>query len=66
MLSLSQYDAVLPQAGGLRDITVDVRIIAATNKNLSEAVKAGSRRNQFHPSRCSPDRHSDAGCWFKR
>jgi transcriptional regulator with PAS, ATPase and Fis domain len=34
--------------GGLRDITVDVRIVAATNKNLSEAVKAVAFRQDLY------------------
>jgi DNA-binding NtrC family response regulator len=34
--------------GGLRDIKVDVRIIAATNKNLQEAVKTGDFREDLY------------------
>jgi transcriptional regulator with PAS, ATPase and Fis domain len=34
--------------GGLRDIAVDLRIIAATNKNLSEAVKEGAFRQDLY------------------
>ena len=34
--------------GGLRDITVDLRIIAATNKNLREAVKEGAFRQDLY------------------
>jgi transcriptional regulator with PAS, ATPase and Fis domain len=34
--------------GGLRKISVDVRIIAATNQNLREAVKAGRFRNDLY------------------
>src|SRR5579864_5395315 len=34
--------------GGLKDISVDVRIIAATNKNLREAVKEGAFRQDLY------------------
>ena len=34
--------------GGIRKITVDVRIIAATNQNLQEAVKTGRFRNDLY------------------
>jgi DNA-binding NtrC family response regulator len=35
--------------GGLRKVTVDVRIIAATNRNLEQGVSAGTFRNDlFH------------------
>jgi two-component system response regulator AtoC len=34
--------------GGLRDIQVDLRIIAATNKNLREAVKEGAFRQDLY------------------
>ena len=34
--------------GGLRDIKVDLRIIAATNKNLREAVKEGAFRQDLY------------------
>ena len=34
--------------GGLRDINVDIRIIAATNKNLREAVKEGAFRQDLY------------------
>ena len=34
--------------GGLRDICVDLRIIAATNKNLREAVKEGAFRQDLY------------------
>jgi transcriptional regulator with PAS, ATPase and Fis domain len=33
--------------GGLRDITVDIRILAATNRNLHEAVKEGAFRQDL-------------------
>lgn len=33
--------------GGVKDITVDVRIIAATNKNLEETIKEGSFREDL-------------------
>jgi transcriptional regulator with PAS, ATPase and Fis domain len=41
-------DQCFRRLGGLRDITVDVRIIAATNKNLSEAVKEGAFRQDLY------------------
>ena len=34
--------------GGLRDINVDIRIIAATNKNLREAVREGAFRQDLY------------------
>ncbi|MEK6582734.1 MAG: sigma-54 dependent transcriptional regulator, partial [Nitrospirota bacterium] len=34
--------------GGVKDITVDVRIIAATNKNLAEEVKSGNFREDLY------------------
>ncbi len=34
--------------GGVKDITVDVRIIAATNKNLAEEVKNGNFREDLY------------------
>lgn len=34
--------------GGTKDITVDVRVIAATNRNLEEAVKSGSFREDLY------------------
>jgi len=34
--------------GGLRDIAIDVRIIAATNKNLREAVREGAFRQDLY------------------
>jgi two-component system response regulator PilR (NtrC family) len=35
------------RVGGLNDITVDVRVISATNKDISEAVKSGSFREDL-------------------
>jgi PAS domain S-box-containing protein len=34
--------------GGLKDITLDLRVIAATNKNLREAVKEGAFRQDLY------------------
>ncbi len=36
------------RVGGLQDITVDTRIIAATNKNLSELVETGNFREDLY------------------
>jgi len=41
-------DQCFRRLGGLRDITVDLRIIAATNKNLREAVKEGAFRQDLY------------------
>jgi len=34
--------------GGLHDINVDIRIVAATNKNMREAVKEGAFRQDLY------------------
>jgi transcriptional regulator with GAF, ATPase, and Fis domain len=36
------------RVGGTRPIPIDIRLIAATNKNLPEAVKAGTFRNDLY------------------
>ncbi len=41
-------DQCFRRLGGLRDITIDVRIIAATNKNLREAVREGAFRQDLY------------------
>jgi PAS domain S-box-containing protein len=41
-------DQCFRRLGGLQDIHVDVRIIAATNKNLREAVKEGAFRQDLY------------------
>ena len=41
-------DQSFRRLGGLRDITIDVRIIAATNKNLANAVKEGAFRQDLY------------------
>jgi two-component system NtrC family response regulator len=40
-------DRVLERLGGIKPITIDVRIIAATNKDLGEACKAGAFRQDL-------------------
>jgi DNA-binding NtrC family response regulator len=41
-------DKSFKRVGGLKDIHVNVRIIAATNKNLEQAVKEGSFRSDLY------------------
>ena len=41
-------DQCFRRLGGLRDIHVDLRIIAATNKNLREAVREGAFRQDLY------------------
>ena len=41
-------DKTFKRVGGLKDITVNIRIIAATNKNLENAVKDGSFRADLY------------------
>jgi DNA-binding NtrC family response regulator len=36
------------RVGGLRDITTDARVVAATNRNLHEAVRAGQFREDLY------------------
>ena len=41
-------DQCFRRLGGLQDIRIDVRIVAATNKNLHEAVKEGAFRQDLY------------------
>jgi len=41
-------DHTFRRLGGLRDITIDVRVIAATNQNLAQAVKAKKFRQDLY------------------
>ncbi|HYL76906.1 MAG TPA: sigma 54-interacting transcriptional regulator [Bryobacteraceae bacterium] len=41
-------DQTFRRLGGLRDIVIDVRLIAATNKNLREAVREGAFRQDLY------------------
>jgi len=41
-------DMKFKRVGGLKDVSVDVRVIAATNKNLESAVKDGSFRADLY------------------
>ena len=41
-------EKVIKRVGGTKDIPVDVRILVATNENLSDAVKAGDFREDLY------------------
>ncbi len=41
-------DQSFRRLGGLRDVNIDVRIIAATNRNLGEAVRGGQFREDLY------------------
>ena len=41
-------DQTFRRLGGLKDITLDLRVVAATNKNLREAVKEGAFRQDLY------------------
>jgi DNA-binding NtrC family response regulator len=41
-------DKTFKRIGGTKDIRVDVRVMAATNKNIEEAVKSGSFREDLY------------------
>jgi DNA-binding NtrC family response regulator len=41
-------DSVFRRVGGVKDISVDVRIIAASNLNIKEQVKLGNFRNDLY------------------
>ena len=41
-------DQTFRRLGGLKDIKLDVRVVAATNKNLREAVKEGAFRQDLY------------------
>ncbi|HLG96321.1 MAG TPA: sigma 54-interacting transcriptional regulator [Bryobacteraceae bacterium] len=41
-------DQTFRRLGGLRDLKVDIRIVAATNKNMSEALKEGAFRQDLY------------------
>ena len=41
-------DKTFKRVGGAQDIHVDVRVIAATNRNLEEQVKAGKFREDLY------------------
>lgn len=61
------------RVGGSRDLPVDVRVIAATNRNLEERIKAGSFRQDLYyrlnvvPIQLPPlrERRSDVGLLAK-
>src|SRR4029079_4590652 len=41
-------DQTFRRLGGLKDIVLDLRVVAATNKNLREAVKEGAFRQDLY------------------
>jgi PAS domain S-box-containing protein len=41
-------DQIFRRLGGLKDIQLDLRVVAATNKNLREAVKEGAFRQDLY------------------
>src|SRR4029079_16586218 len=41
-------DQTFRRLGGLKDIQLDLRVVAATNKNLREAVKEGAFRQDLY------------------
>jgi two-component system, NtrC family, response regulator AtoC len=41
-------DQTFRRLGGLRDLKVDIRIVAATNKDIGEALKAGAFRQDLY------------------
>ncbi len=52
-------DGEFSRLGGKRDISVDVRVLAATNKPLENAVQEGTfREDLFLPIECNNDPHS--------
>jgi two-component system response regulator PilR (NtrC family) len=46
------------RVGGLNDITVDVRVISATNKDISEAVNQGASGRPLLPAECCAGTHT--------
>ena len=40
-------EGVMKRVGGIKDLTLDFRLIAATNKNLIDEIKAGRFREDF-------------------
>jgi len=47
-------ERVIDRVGGSRPVPVDIRIIATSNRNLSEAVRDGSFREDASRIRCNP------------
>src|SRR3982751_6063022 len=43
----ARHERVIDRVGGTRPVPVDIRIIATSNRNLTEAVKAGSFREDL-------------------
>ena len=70
-------DQVIRRVGGVRDMQVDVRVIAASNRDLEKAVRDGQFRQDlyyrlaiiaiFHPAAARAQRrHSSVGGLFHR
>ena len=63
-------DQSFRRLGGLKDINLDLRVVAATNKNLREAVKEGAFRQDLYfrlnviQKMCIRDRCKESSSWL--